>query len=243
MALRSVAAALAALVFCDGVYAQAPPHTLRASVALASDYVQNGLLQTNNEPSLRLAIDYEHDNGLYAGGTLTNVDYVFESRLQQPRDSQTTVYTGYLWTRGQWRTNLTLSHYLYPDFERDYDYTQTSLGASYRDRYFVTLAYSSDYLDLYDRAKQVSAGLALPWIQDLEFSLSAGRLSFGGQFASSFSYWDVGLSRPFGRFALDLRYHDNSFDRNSIAGNLTEDQWVVSMTYSLLPLPRLRDRR
>ena len=222
---------------------QTAPNMLRASFAIASDYVQNGLLQTDDEPSMRLAVDFQHDSGLFAGGTLTNVDYLSETRLQEPRDTQTTVYTGYLWSRGQWRTNMTLSHYLYSDFERDYDYTQTSVSSSYRDRYFVTIAYSSDYLDLYDRSKQIYTGLALPWIHDLEFSLSAGRMSFGGRFADSWSYWDVGLSRAFRRFAVDLRYHDNSFHRNSIAGNQTHNQWVVSMTYSLLPLPRSRDRR
>lgn len=233
-----LAVTLAVFAASGSAMAQTAPSTLRASVAVASDFVQNGLLQTDDDPSLRLALDYEHDNGFFAGGTLTNVAYIADSRFQAPRDTQTTVYAGYLWRRGQWRTSATVSQYVYPDFDGDYDYAQASVSVSYRDRYFLTLAQSSDYLDLYDRSKQIYAGLALPWVHDLEFSASAGRLSFGGDFASSWSYWDIGLSHPFGRFAVDLRFHDNTFNRNSIAGNQTHDHWVVSMTYSLLPLRR-----
>ena len=223
--------------------AQNAADALRASIAVSSDFVQNGLLQTNDGPTFRLAFDYEHKSGFFAGGMLANIDYVAESDFRTPRDTQATVYAGYVWHRDQWRTNVTVSQYEYPGIERNYDYTQASVTVSFRDRYFLSLVKSGDYLEFYDRSDQIYAGFALPWIQNLEFSASAGRLSFGGQFASSFSYWDIGLSRPFGRLALDLRFHDNSFNRNSIAGNLTHNQWVLSMTYALLPFQRSRDRR
>ena len=226
-----------------GAAAQSAREPLRAAVTLASDLVQYGLLQTDGGPSARFAIDYEHASGLFAGGSLANVEYRAESGFATPRDVQAVVYGGYVWRRDQWRTNVVVSRYEYPDIERDYDYTQLSVSASYRDRYFFTAAHSSDYLDIYDRARQLQAGIALPWIRDLEFSLSAGWLDYSGFFAAEFSYWNVGLSRPFGRLAVDLRYHDSSLDRHNIAGNLTHDQWVVSMTWSILPLQRSRGTR
>jgi len=234
--LYPVACVMLGLALANETSAQTTTDRLRASVTIASDYVQNGLLQTNDDPSLQLALDYEHENGFFLGGALSNVDYLADSGLSNSRESQGTLYAGYLWRRNQWRTNVAVSRYIYPDFERDYDYWYGSATVSYRDRYFVSAAYSSDYLDLYDRTKQVSAGLALPWIQDIEFSATIGHLGFGGRFASSYSYWNAGISRPFGRIAVDVRYHDSDFDRDSIAGNQTHNQWVISMTWS--PLPR-----
>ena len=207
---------------------------LRASVTIASDYVHSGLLQTDDDPSLMLSVDYELENGFFSGATLGNVDYVSDERLSSSRDSQITVYAGYQWRRDQWRTSVTLSRYIYPDFERDYDYWYGSATVSYRDRYFASAAYSNNYLDLYDRTKQIRTGFALPWVGDIEFSATVGRFSFSGRRAETFSFWNIGISRPFGRVAADLRYHDNTLDRNSIAGNLTHDQWVVSMTLPLL---------
>jgi len=240
---RVITALTTALLLACNANAQTSGNQLRASITVSSDLVQNGQLQTNDDPALQLSVDYEHRSGFFAGGSHTNVEYLVDERLASSRDSQTTAYVGYSWRREQWQTNVTLSHYFYPGFEREYDYTQFSAGASYRDRYFVSVAYSNDYLDRWDQTYLVSTGIALPWIQNLEFSASAGRLSYEGNFAASFSYWNIGLSRPFGRFGLDLRYHDNSFDRNNLAGNLTHDQWVVSTTWSLLPLPRSRGMR
>jgi hypothetical protein len=45
----------------------------------------------------------------------------------------------------------------------------------------------------------------------------------------------VGLSRPLGRIALDLRYHANSYSRSSLLGNDAAESWVLSMSYTFLP--------
>ena len=227
---------IGALLAVTGAAAQTSTANLRASVSIASDFVQHGLLQTESGPTIRVTADYEHARGFFAGGALTNVEYQRESDFDNPRDTQATLYVGKSWNRSSWRTNVTLARYLYPDFERDYDYTLLSAGISYRDRYFLTASYSSDYFDIWKRTTNFGAGIALPWIENIEFSASAGRLNYKGRIASSFSHWNVGLTRPFGRFAIDLRFHDTSFEPSTVAGNRTRNQWVFSISRALLPL-------
>lgn len=228
--------ALIAVVLLSDAPALAQPETsaLRGSISLSSDYVLNGLAQTHDDPSVRLSLDFEHRSGFFAGGSVGNVDYLAEAQFRKPRDTQAVLYAGYLWRRGPWMTNLTLSRYRYPGLERSYDYTQATANVSFRDRYFLAVSRSSSYLAVYDGGKLYRAGIALPWFRNLEFGVNAGRFEVEGPFYASYSFWDIGLSRPFGKFALDLRYHDNTYGYSTLLGNRSEDLWVLSMTYSFL---------
>lgn len=237
---RLPASFIVALLICAASpsVAQPVPDKFRAAVTVASDYVLHGLAQTTSGPSLRLSFDYEHPTGFFAGGALANVEYRAERQFSRPREYQAVVYAGYVWRRNDWMANLTLSRYEYPDITISYDYTQLAATLSFRDRYFLTAARSSDYLAIYDDSEYWSAGIAQPWIRDLEFSVNAGRFRTDGYFAASYSFWDIGLSRTAGRFALDLRFHDNTYDRWSLLGNGAGDLWVLSLTHVFLPRDR-----
>lgn len=237
----AAAAVIAAAPLLAPIAGAQPAHQpLHASVSIASDYVYNGLSQTYDEPSLRFALDFEHDSGFFAGGALGNIDYEAESRFRTPRRTEASVYTGFLWRRRDWMTNVTVSRHVYPDIERRYDYTEAAVGVSFRDRYFLSVARSNDYLAVYHRATRYRAGVAIPWVWDLELGIDAGRFHSSGPFDVSYSFWDAGLSRAVGRFALDLRFHDNTYDRTSLLGNHADGLWVFSLSYAILPLERTR---
>jgi uncharacterized protein (TIGR02001 family) len=221
--------------FSGAVLAQPAPDPLHGSVTLATDYMLNGLSQTANHPSLRLALDYQHGSGFFAGGVLANVDFDAESRFASPRETQIALYAGYVWRNGDWMSNLTLARYVYPDILIDYDYTQASVNLSFRERFFLTGSRSSSYLSVYDTMELFSAGLAQPLPGQFEFGANAGRFNSGASSDVSYSFWDVGLSRPLGRIALDLRYHANSYSRSSLLGNDAAESWVLSMSYTFLP--------
>lgn len=238
---QTILTALASAAMLSGMpVARAQPErsALHGTVSLASDYVLNGLSQTYDEPSLRISLDFEHGSGFFAGGSLSNVGYEAEDRFRTPRDTEVDIYAGYVWRRDRWMTNLTVSRYRYPGIERRYDYTQATANVSFRDRYFLAVSRSSSFLSIYDAAEVYRAGVALPWRRDIEVGINAGRFTSSGRLDSSYTFWDVGLSRPFGRFALDLRYHGNSYERRSLLGNSADNQWVLSATYTYLPLRR-----
>lgn len=235
---RSAPAAVALVVLAavpGAAGAQPAPERVRASVSLASDYVLHGLAQTADSLSARLAIDFEHPSGFFAGGSLANVEYDIEARFATPRDSQLYAYAGYVWRRTQWMANATLSRYHYPGIERNYDYSELAVSASFRERYFVSAARLSDVLAVYDDAYYYRAGVAVPWRWGLAFEVNAGRFNADGNSMESYSDWDIGWSRPVGRFAIDLRFHDNSSGQSSLLGNADQDLWVASLTYVFVP--------
>lgn len=211
---------------------------LRASASVASDYVLHGLAQTGDEPSLRFVLDFESEGGFFVGGSVANVDYAAETQFRKPRDIQINVYGGRLWRKGQWTANVALSRYAYPDIAISYDYTELGFTVSYRDRYFLTASRVGEYLSVYGEAWDYRAGLAWPLVENLELGVNAGKFRSRGPFGAAYTYWDVGLSRPAGRFTLDLRLHDNSYDRSSLLGDRVDNLWVLSLTYVLLPAGR-----
>jgi uncharacterized protein (TIGR02001 family) len=218
--------------------AQTTDSALRLSLLVGSDYKLNGLSQTSSQPVLRFAADYEHSTGLFAGGFAANAEYAVENHSASQRDSQASLYAGYLRRGGNWSGNVSLARYVYPGVSPDYDYAELSAGIAYKNRYFVVYSRSSDYLSLGQRAYQYRAGIRLPWIAELEASVNAGKFRTRGFFDTSFSFWDIGLSRAFGRFALDLRYHDDTYDRATRLGESGDDRWVISISYAITPRDR-----
>jgi uncharacterized protein (TIGR02001 family) len=229
-------AAGVALLANASVDAQPEPNALHGSVSLASEYILSGLSQTYDEPSLRVALDFGHPSGFFAGGSLANVGYRAEAPFATPRDTAANVYAGFLWRRSQWMTNLSVSRYRYPGIERSYDYTQVTANVSFRDRYFFTVSRTGEYLSIYDNADVFRAGIAVPWLRNMEFGVNAGSFRASGFFDTSYTFWDIGLSRPIGRFAFDLRFHDDTYGFSSLLGNDASDLWVLSMTYAFLPI-------
>ena len=221
--------------------AQLPAGDLRVSAVLASDYRHNGLSQTGDEISLRAAVDYERAGGLFTGGYVANVDYWAERFFARPRELEIGVYGGYQWRRPNWSTNVQLARYVYPDIEISYDYTEARVNLALRDRYFVSLGTSDDYLGLFGRSTEARAGVVLPLVRQIELGINAGRFEATETGYTKYDFWDIGLSRATGRFALDLRYHDNNYAGASLYGDPGEQEFVLSVAYAIRP--RAADRR
>jgi uncharacterized protein (TIGR02001 family) len=230
-----LAAALLAL-FCDSAESQLPRGNLRLALLLASDYRHNGLSQTDGDGAARISVDYAREAGWFAGGYLANVEYAAEANFREPRDLEINAYGGYEWRRADWSTNVQVARYVYPDISVDYDYSEAGANFAFRDRWFLELGASDDYLGFLGTSYRYRGGLALPIAASLELGVNAGEFRATEVFHTRYGFWDVGLSRIFGPFALDLRYHDNSYYGASIYGTTGEDErWVLSATFVLAP--------
>lgn len=225
------------------VLAETAQGEVRLSLLMASDYKQNGLSQTNSRPAVRFSTDYTHASGLFAGGFVSNAEYSWDYRLASQRDMLTNFYVGHQWRGERWASTVSISRYIYPGYKPNYDYTQTAAGVSYKNRYFLSLARSTDYPFAGQDTNQIRGGVALPWIWGLEAGLNAGEQRSSGIFDTGYSFWDAGLSRVFGRFALDLRYHDDTYGRAGVAGESGDNRWVLSITYAISPRGPAPDSR
>lgn len=229
---------LACLILVPALCNAQTPGDVHVSLTLASDYKQNGLSQTRSDPALRLAADWEHVSGLFAGGALGNVEFASDEGLPADRDKVANVYVGYSWRRDRWSAAISAARYDYPGFSPGYDYTQMAATVSYRSRYHLTYSRSNDYYSIGQPAEQYRAGISRPWIRGLEASVNAGRFRSDELFDISYSFFDIGLSRILGRFALDLRYHEDTYDRATAIGETGDDRWVFSISYAISPGPR-----
>jgi len=205
------------------------------SLTLASDYKHNGLSQTASGPAIRLAADWEHESGFFAGGALGNVDFAVDERLTSERDLVVNLYIGYSWRRDRWSAAISATRYDYPGPSAGYDYTQLAATVSYRGRYHLTYTRSNDFYSIGQSAEQYRAGISRPWIHGLEASVNAGRFRSDERFDIGYSFFDIGLSRILGRFALDLRYHDDTYDRATAIGETGDDRWVFSISRAISP--------
>lgn len=155
----------------DAAHADATPDvTLHGSLALTSDYVQQGLSQTRGEATLQAGLRAQIDEQWTLGAWASGID-----RYDGPgADLEIDVYAARGWTlTPEWIASVTATHYFYPDDGVRYDYDEVSASLGYRSMLFATVAWSPNYGDRSYRgfASERSA---------LSYELSANQPIVGG---------------------------------------------------------------
>lgn len=233
---RTASLALAAaclLGLAAGAAAQVGTPGLTGYVTLASDYRSRGLSLADGGGALQLGIDYRHDSGWFAGAWGANVDYASDAARPAPRRRELVYYTGYDRQQGPWGLTATLSRYTYPEAWLDYDYAELAGNVSYRDRAFVSIAYTDDYYGTGRRALTPELGLAWPVAWNTEIGAAVGRLHYDPAPGGGYTYWNLGASKVVRRVAIDLRYHDTSYEGRAYFGSGGAERWVLSVTYGI----------
>jgi uncharacterized protein (TIGR02001 family) len=226
---------LAGIACATPVLAQSDTSTLSAYVALASDYRNRGLSQTDGHGALQVGVDYQHSSGFFLGGWGSNVEYRSETSYDQPRDLEIDYYAGYDWRRADWSVTLTLGRYTYPGAGESYDYNEVTARAGFRDRVFLDVSYTDDFFSRRRSAIGQALGVALPLPGDAELGASLGRFTSESVYGNRYTYWNVGVSKVVGRVSVDLRYYANSYPVEGYLGEPDAEHWVASITYGIVP--------
>jgi uncharacterized protein (TIGR02001 family) len=117
------------------------------SLALTSDYVQQGLSQTRGEPALQGGLRAEIDGKWTVGAWASSID-----RYDGPSAStEIDVYAARAWKISpEWIAALTATHYFYPNDVRyvRYDYDEVAASLGYRSMLFATVAWSPNYAEI-----------------------------------------------------------------------------------------------
>jgi len=178
---------------------------------LTTDYVFRGVTYSDGHPALQAAADIVLDSGVYLGVWASSVD--ISGGPGQQRDLQLNYYLGYSHDfQSAWSVGANVVSYTFPGTEGnfEYDFFEYSIVANYDDRVWFEYSYSPDLfhsgsdthnIDLY-------AEWGLP--EQLIFGAGAGYYDVSELSGSGYAYWQAGLTRPFGRIDVDLRYHDTS---------------------------------
>jgi uncharacterized protein (TIGR02001 family) len=199
------------------------------TAAAVTDYVFRGISQTSEDGTFQASVDVTYGiayfgiwgSGIDFGPTSTEAD-----SNGQPADIEIDFYAGVKPTWNSVTFDIGGLYYYYPgatDRFVETDYFEFKLGASgtiYDGLTAgLTLYYSPDYSGETGEAFTVEGTVSktLPKIMHLDLTLS-GTLGYTDvEDLGDYTYWNIGLSKTWSKFTLDVRYWDTDIDKNTVA--------------------------
>jgi len=180
-------------------------------LVLTTDYVFRGVSQSDEHGALQLGADVAFESGWYFGVWGSTVDIAAGTPRQ--RDREVDYYLGYAYDISQkWTIGANAVAYTYPGGKGqiDYDYVEYSLTANYDDHAWVEYSHSPDIYHTGKTTQNIS--LYTEWPLGNQFSLGAGvgHYDVSNLTGDGYTYWQLGVTRPFRYLSLDLRYHESS---------------------------------
>ncbi|MBS0214991.1 MAG: hypothetical protein JSR50_04445 [Proteobacteria bacterium] len=217
------------------------------SVALANDYVFRGVSQTNRKPAVQAGVEYDADNGLYAGTWGSNISWLSDlSTSAAPVSSslETDLYGGYRHKLGA-NANLDVGvqYYgypgTYPGGSIHPDTTELYAGVSIG---VATLKYSRAASNLFGYARSKGSGYidgAVNWEFSPGWTLNAhaGRQTVRHNAAYAYSDWKLGVTRTWkSGYSIAVAYVGTDADKalytNSHGARIAGNSGVLTMAKS-----------
>ena len=182
------------------------------SLALTSDYIQQGLSQTQGKPALQGGLRAQIDQRWTVGAWASSIDRYDWQGARTEID----VYASRAWRLSpEWITSLTATHYFYPDDASyvNYDYDEVSASLGYRSTVFATVAWSPNYTDASNRgyargrstlSYELSANQ--PLVAGWSGNVGVGYRDLSELFDEQYWYGHAGLMHSTDRLTIHLTY-------------------------------------
>jgi len=228
--------------------------TVSTWVELASDYVFRGESETNDGeiPSVKVAVTWTHDTGFYAGVYYANNLFPDDS-ANGTNDQINAIWGPYIGMSGDigetgFSYNSMLFQYLYPgdsgsNYLELFNYlTLPAMGNLTLKLEFsptITDWFGVEGLQSYNYA--IHPSYALP--ADVTLSGTFGMQKFEGYAESAagdidWNHWNVGVSKVFFGWNVDVRYHDTDIEKGNNGGfydqsynhQIVDDRVVVAVS-------------
>jgi len=182
------------------------------SLALTSDYVQQGLSQTRGEPALQGGLRAQLNEQWTVGAWASEIDRYAGAGANVELD----VYATRAWRfTPEWVATMTATHYFYPNDARwvRYDYDEVAASVGYRSALFATVAWAPNYVDrsyrgvASDRSAlsyELSANQSL--VGGWSGNMGVGYRDLSDLFDEAYWYGHAGLMYSAQRLAVHLTY-------------------------------------
>ncbi|MBC8049654.1 MAG: hypothetical protein H7X92_05850 [Chitinophagales bacterium] len=192
-----------------------------------TDYVFRGISQTAEEPTVQAAVDLTYGIAYFG---------VWGSGIEADDFSQSEIeldfYAGIKPTWNSVTFDLGAIYYYYPgadDKAAEVDYFEFKAGASgtIRDGLTAgaTIYYSPDFSfesgDAFTVEGTVTKTLPKVWMLDLALSGTVGYTDV--EDLGDYVYWNLGITKTWTRYSLDIRYHDTDLDQGDNGFGCTSD--------------------
>lgn len=188
-----------------------------ATVTLTSDYVFDGVSQTQEDPAVQASLDYGHESGFYAGTWASNVDFGEDD----PADFEVDVYAGFAAEIEEGLGyDFGLAQYMYTGAPSDgYDYMEVYAGF-YTPMDFSLYGWLADDDDIFGGKNVRIKGVKGFSIND-DFRLEAELTYIDAldvdEGDSNYIHYRLGVSTSLEIADLDLSYHNTDIDDNDNA--------------------------
>lgn len=174
---------------------------------VTTDYIFRGVTYSDNHGAAQAGIDVALDSGLYGGFWASTIDIQGGSTS---RDAEVNYYFGYNRDMNvDWTLGINFVAYTFPgaDGPIDYDYNEVTAVANFRDRAWIEYAYSPDLFHTSQSTHNLELYAEWPLPRSLLLGAGVGYYDVADLTGASYSYWQLGVTRPFERFSIDLRLH------------------------------------
>ena len=178
---------------------------------LTTDYVFRGVSYSDSHGAVQLGGDVSFDSGIYLGAWGSTID--ISNDFGGQRDLELDYYLGYMLdVSNKWGVGANIVSYNFPGTEGlfDYDYFEYSLAINYNDRIWFEYSFSPDIYHSHYSTQNFELYTEWQLGGALTLAAGAGFYDVSNLSRSDYSYWQLGLSRPFGPIDVDLRYFDTS---------------------------------
>ncbi len=177
---------------------------------LTTDYVFRGVTYSDGHGAVQGGIDVALESGLYGGLWASTIDIHSGSTR---RNGEVNYYLGYERdVNADWTVGVNVVAYSFPgaDGPIDYDYNEFTAVANFRDRAWIEYSYSPDLFHSSQSTHNLELYAEWPLPRSLLLGAGVGYYDVADLTGVSYGYWQLGVTRPFGRFSIDLRLHDTS---------------------------------
>ena len=211
------------------------------SLTLVSDYVYNGVSQTDSDPAIQGTVDWYNDSGFYVSAFASQIDFT-PSGLPDAQ-LEFDIFAGYAGSiNDDWSFDVGYGYYTYPGANDDgfeADYGELYGAITYKDNTTVKLAYSDNYSfdvgDSYFLLLSHNFVLGNGYNLTLETSHTELLDSGNGQDVYWFgdneiNHWGATLSKSIGGFDLALAYTDTNADDNFDTADVADGRLFVSIS-------------
>jgi uncharacterized protein (TIGR02001 family) len=188
-----------------------------ANAAVVSDYLFNGITQTQKGPALQLGIDWENDAGVYAGLWGSNVDFGDDT------DIELDGWAGYAFALSdevEMDVGLAYYSYLGDELSDEGNYPELYVKTSYNDWQF-NVWYSNDYFGtdaghivaMVNYVYPVSEDKSLTFGVDRSVSLDDELFEWGTD-DDDYIHWQVVFDWQLENYSVSLGLHDTDLEED-----------------------------
>ena len=231
---RSVIGAVLVLASSATVHAD----SLVAEATLASDYLFDGVSQTQNGPALQASLAFEDDSGLYVSAWASNIDFGEATPADAELDLQLGVRREFA---GGWEGTTGVARYVFVGGARELDFAEWFVGGRAPTGTALQIWWADDDALGGEAVRgKATQSVALAEALSLEFELSRSVFPEGGP--DDFTHWQVGVARSFGEVEAYVGWSDTDLPPGALVADggssLADGRVLVMLSTSIDLLAR-----